>query len=128
MAHTWSHLYKIPTTGLRFLQFMVHGEDQIWHFSNSLKIYFKEKIFLHNYGNHIRDFTYIDDIVLGIYKAMNKLPKGKNPSIIYNLKQQRGSIEILSFTNRTYSGIKQKLLIYLYKKVILNQQKQIFHL
>ena len=43
MAHTWSHLYKIPTTGLSFLQFMVHGEDQIWHFSNSLKIYFKEK-------------------------------------------------------------------------------------
>ena len=45
----------------------------------------KEKIPLHNNGNHFRDFTYIDDIINGIYLAMNNVPKSKVPSVIYNL-------------------------------------------
>ncbi len=39
MAHTYSHLYGIPTTGLRFLQYMVPGVDQIWHYFYLLKLY-----------------------------------------------------------------------------------------
>ena len=69
MAHTWSHLYKLPTTGLRF--FTVYGpwgRPDMALFKFSKNIFQGKKIFLHNYGNHIRDFTYIDDIVLGIYK------------------------------------------------------------
>ena len=39
MAHSYSHLFNLPTTGLRFLQYMDHMEDRIWHFLNLLKAY-----------------------------------------------------------------------------------------
>jgi UDP-glucuronate 4-epimerase len=61
MAHTYSHLYKIPTTGLRF--FTVYGP---WG---------RPDIKVFNHGKMERDFTYIDDIVEGIYKLINKIPK-----------------------------------------------------
>ena len=112
MAHTWSHLYKIPTTGLRF--FTVYGpwgRPDMALFKFSKNIFQGKKIFLHNYGNHIRDFTYIDDIVLGIYKAMNKIPKGKNPSIIYNLGNNK-EVPLKYFLSliELYSGIKAKTI------------------
>lgn len=80
MAHTYSHLYRLPTTGLRF--FTVYGP---WGRPDMSPILFARNITegkpidVFNYGNHRRDFTYIDDIVAGITKVLNK-PAIPNPS------------------------------------------------
>ena len=67
IAHAYSSLYKIETVGFKiFSQSTALGEDQIWHCLNLLKILSKKKIYIYNFGNHVRDFTYIDDIVNGI--------------------------------------------------------------
>ena len=72
MAHTYSYLYNLPTTGLRF--FTVYGpwEDLIWLYLNLQKIFLENKpIDVFNHGKHTRDFTYIDDIVEGIIKTIH---------------------------------------------------------
>tara|TARA_B100001057_G_scaffold221315_2_gene221723 strand:+ start:12261 stop:13241 length:981 start_codon:yes stop_codon:yes gene_type:complete len=86
MAHVWSEIHGLPTTGLRF--FTVYGpwgrpDMALYKFTKN--ILEEKSIPLHNNGKHIRDFTYIDDVVKGIYLAMKKIPKGDIPSIIYNL-------------------------------------------
>jgi UDP-glucuronate 4-epimerase len=73
MAHSYSHLYNLPTTGLRF--FTVYGpwgrpDMALFKFTKS--ILSGEKIKVFNYGNHQRDFTYIDDIVEGITRVLDK--------------------------------------------------------
>lgn len=73
MAHTYSHLYGLPTTGLRF--FTVYGP---WGRPDMAPIKFAhaiskgEKITVYNYGNHRRDFTYIEDIVEGIVRVLDR--------------------------------------------------------
>ncbi|MBM4208588.1 MAG: NAD-dependent epimerase [Gammaproteobacteria bacterium] len=73
MAHTYSHLYQLPTTGLRF--FTVYGP---WGRPDMSPILFAKNITqglpinVFNYGNHRRDFTYIDDIVTGVTKVLDK--------------------------------------------------------
>lgn len=77
MAHTYSHLYKIPTTGLRF--FTVYGpwgRPDMAYFSFTDAIISGKSIKVFNNGNMERDFTYIDDIVEGIYKLIPLVPKG----------------------------------------------------
>ena len=72
MAHTYSHLFNIPTTGLRF--FTVYGpwgRPDMALFLFTRKILAKEPIDVFNYGNHRRDFTYIDDIVEGIIRTLD---------------------------------------------------------
>ena len=79
MAHTYSYLYNIPTTGLRF--FTVYGpwgRPDMALFKFTKAILNDEPIKVFNYGNHSRDFTYIDDIVNGIILSLHKVPKG-NP-------------------------------------------------
>jgi len=79
MAHTYSHLYKIPTTGLRF--FTVYGpwgRPDMAYFSFTKNIIEGKPIKVFNYGNMERDFTYIDDIVEGVYKLLDVIPKS-NP-------------------------------------------------
>jgi UDP-glucuronate 4-epimerase len=76
MAHTYSHLYNLPTTGLRF--FTVYGpwgrpDMALFKFTRSMLK--GEKIQVFNFGNHRRDFTYIDDIVEGIVKVLDKPAK-----------------------------------------------------
>lgn len=76
MAHAYSKLYNIPTTGLRF--FTVYGPagrpDMAYYgFTNKLKN--NEKIQIFNYGNCKRDFTYIDDIVEGVIRVMQHAPE-----------------------------------------------------
>ena len=73
MAHSYSHLYKLPTTGLRF--FTVYGpwdrpDMALQQFAQ--KIIARERIQVFNYGNHRRDFTYIDDIVDGIIRILDR--------------------------------------------------------
>lgn len=78
MAHTYSHLYNLPTTGLRF--FTVYGP---WGRPDMSPIIFVQNIVagkaidVFNYGNHRRDFTYIDDIVEGLVRVIDK-PAEKN--------------------------------------------------
>jgi len=72
MAHTYSHLYQLPTTGLRF--FTVYGP---WGRPDMAPIKFTERIVsgrpidVYNYGKHRRDFTYVDDIVEGVIRTMD---------------------------------------------------------
>lgn len=77
MAHTYSHLYQLPTTGLRF--FTVYGpwgrpDMALFKFTES--ILNKKPIQVFNYGNHHRDFTYIDDIVNGVILSLDKIAQG----------------------------------------------------
>ena len=79
MAHTYSHLYGLPTTGLRF--FTVYGpwdrpDMALQKFTRA--IIAGKKIQVYNYGKHRRDFTYIDDIVEGIVRVLDK-PATSNP-------------------------------------------------
>ena len=94
LAHAYSKLYNIPTTGLRF--FTVYGpmgRPDMAYFSFTNKLVKGETIEIFNYGNCERDFTYIDDIVEGIIRVMNKAPVKKDgadglpiaPYKIYNI-------------------------------------------
>lgn len=76
MAHTYSYLYKLPTTGLRF--FTVYGpwgRPDMALFLFTKAILNNEPINVFNNGNMQRDFTYIDDIVEGVVRVMNNIPK-----------------------------------------------------
>ncbi len=79
MAHTYSHLYSLPTTGLRF--FTVYGpwdrpDMALQKFTKAILA--DEPINVFNYGKHRRDFTYIDDIVEGVIRILDK-PATPNP-------------------------------------------------
>ncbi|MCL0045166.1 NAD-dependent epimerase [Nitrospinaceae bacterium] len=80
MAHSYSHLYKLPTTGLRF--FTVYGpwgrpDMALFLFTKSILT--SEPIDLYNQGNMTRDFTYIEDIVEGVCRIIKKIPE-PNPN------------------------------------------------
>jgi UDP-glucuronate 4-epimerase len=75
MAHTYSHLYRLPTTGLRF--FTVYGpwgRPDMALFLFTGKILKGEPIEVFNHGHHSRDFTYIDDIVEGVLRTLDQVP------------------------------------------------------
>ncbi len=72
MAHCYSHLYDLPTTGLRF--FTVYGpwgRPDMALFLFTRKILAGEPIDVFNYGKHRRDFTYVDDIVEGVVRVLD---------------------------------------------------------
>jgi UDP-glucuronate 4-epimerase len=76
MAHTYSHLYRLPTTGLRF--FTVYGpwgRPDMALFKFTRAILAGEPIPVFNYGKHRRDFTYIDDIVEGVIRVLDRIPE-----------------------------------------------------
>ena len=80
MAHTYSNLYNLPTTGLRF--FTVYGpwgRPDMALFKFTKAILDGEKIQVFNYGNHRRDFTYVDDVVEGVIRVLDK-PAQSNPN------------------------------------------------
>lgn len=94
LAHSYSKLYNIPSTGLRF--FTVYGpagRPDMAYFGFTNKLIKGETIKIFNYGNCKRDFTYIDDIVEGVIRVMKKAPEKKNgedglpipPYKIYNI-------------------------------------------
>lgn len=97
MAHAYSKLYNIPSTGLRF--FTVYGpagRPDMAYFGFTNKLVKGEKIKIFNYGNCKRDFTYVDDIVEGVVRVMKKAPEKKNgedglpipPYAVYNIGNQ----------------------------------------
>jgi UDP-glucuronate 4-epimerase len=86
MAHSYSHLYSIPTTGLRF--FTVYGpggrpDMAPWLFTEAILGDKPIKVF--NHGQMVRDFTYIDDIVEGVVRIQDVIPKSTAPYSIYNI-------------------------------------------
>ena len=94
MAHAYSKLYNIPSTGLRF--FTVYGpagRPDMAYFGFTNKLVNGETIQIFNYGNCKRDFTYVDDIVEGVVRVMAKAPEKKNgedglpipPYAVYNI-------------------------------------------
>lgn len=94
MAHAYSKLYNIPSTGLRF--FTVYGpagRPNMAYFGFTNKLVNGETIKIFNYGNCKRDFTYVDDIVEGVVRVMAKAPEKKNgedglpipPYAVYNI-------------------------------------------
>jgi UDP-glucuronate 4-epimerase len=75
MAHTYAHLYGLPCTGLRF--FTVYGpwgRPDMALFKFTRQILAGEPIDVYNYGHHRRDFTYIDDIIEGVVRVMDRVP------------------------------------------------------
>ena len=94
LAHAYSKLYNIPSTGLRF--FTVYGpagRPDMFYYSATKKLAAGDKIQIFNYGNMMRDFTYIDDIVEGIVRVMKGAPEkttGEDglplpPCTVYNI-------------------------------------------
>ncbi len=119
MAHTYSHLFKVPTTGLRF--FTVYGP---WGRPDMAPILFANKIArgepieVFNYGKHRRDFTYIDDIVAGIIHTLDNPPQPNHnwdsanpdpassaaPYRIYNIGSNN-PVELLKFIELMEQGL-----------------------
>lgn len=94
LAHSYSKLYNIPSTGLRF--FTVYGpagRPDMFYFSATQKLQRGETISIFNYGNCKRDFTYVDDIVEGVLRVMQGAPEKQNgedglplpPYAVYNI-------------------------------------------
>jgi len=118
MAHTYSYLFNLPTTGLRF--FTVYGpwgRPDMALFLFTKAIIEGKPIDVYNYGNMQRDFTYIDDIVEGIVKVLENVPQGKgsieNPSEsiapykIYNIGNS-SPVKLLDFIDAIENSLDKK--------------------
>ena len=90
IGYTYAHLYQLPATGLRF--FTVYGpwgRPDMALFIFTRAILAGEPIRVFNYGEMWRDFTYIDDIVSGVVRALDRPPAGCPPHALYNLGNHR---------------------------------------
>ncbi|MBN2886366.1 MAG: NAD-dependent epimerase/dehydratase family protein, partial [Chromatiaceae bacterium] len=111
MAHSYSHLYGLPTTGLRF--FTVYGpwgRPDMALFKFTRAILAGEPIEVFNHGHHRRDFTYIDDIVEGVIRVLDRVPGGnpqwsgdqpdaassRAPYLLYNIGNQQ-PVELMDY-------------------------------
>lgn len=102
MAYTYSHLYKIPSTGLRF--FTVYGpwgRPDMAYFLFTKAIMEGKPIKVFNHGKMKRDFTYIDDIVEGIVRVSSTIPQGSEldnnvPAKVYNIGNNK-PVELMTF-------------------------------
>ncbi|MEO3404432.1 NAD-dependent epimerase [Mucilaginibacter sp. CAU 1740] len=122
MAHSYSHLYKIPTTGLRF--FTVYGpwgRPDMAYFSFADDIVNNKTIKVFNHGNMKRDFTYIDDVISGIvnlidHKAMpdpdwkNETPDPSSSSAPYHVYNigNNAPVELMTFINNLEKALERK--------------------
>ena len=94
MAHSYSHLYKIPSTGLRlFTVYGPMGRPDMAYFRFTQRYFDGESIRIFNNGNPgydlYRDFTYIDDIVEGMKRLLNSIPAGVVPHKVFNIGNNR---------------------------------------
>ena len=125
MAHTYSHLYKLPTTGLRF--FTVYGpwgRPDMALFKFTRAILNEEPINVFNHGKHTRDFTYIDDVIEGVIKALdnpavsdygwdsnNPNPaNSKAPWCVYNIGSNK-PIQLLDYISALEQALSKKAKI-----------------
>ncbi|NWF61633.1 MAG: NAD-dependent epimerase [Fischerella sp.] len=99
MAHAYSHLYNLPTTGLRF--FTVYGpwgRPDMAYFKFVQAIYKDQPIDVYNFGKMQRDFTYIDDVIEGLVRVMHKPPQKQSvaPYKLYNIGNNN-PVELIRF-------------------------------
>lgn len=119
MAHTYSHLYGIPTTGLRFFTvYGPYGRPDMAYFSFTKDILAGKPIKVFNHGKMERDFTYVDDIVEGIVKLIDKAPAANKdwdeskddlstsfaPYKIYNIGNNN-PVQLMRFINALESAL-----------------------
>jgi UDP-glucuronate 4-epimerase len=125
MAHTYSYLYKLPTTGLRF--FTVYGpwgRPDMALFKFTKNILEEKPIDVFNHGKHTRDFTYIDDIVEGIIKTIDNPATSNNnwnsnkpdpassnaPWRIYNIGNNK-PVQLMDYIDALEKALKKKAII-----------------
>lgn len=125
MAHSYSHLFGLPTTGLRF--FTVYGpwgRPDMALFKFTRNILAGEPVELYNHGRHSRDFTYIDDIVEGIVRVIDKIARpdpefdalAPNPATsnapwrVYNIGNAR-PVDLLGYVHLIEDALQRKALI-----------------
>ncbi|MBC8213910.1 MAG: GDP-mannose 4,6-dehydratase [Candidatus Marinimicrobia bacterium] len=117
MAHTYSHLYNLPTTGLRF--FTVYGpwgRPDMALFKFTEMMLNNETIPVFNYGNHTRSFTYIDDIIEGISRLLDKPnQKDETPYQILNIGGNK-SVGLMDYIKEIEKAIGVKAKIELLPK------------
>lgn len=111
MAHTYSHLYNVPTTGLRFFTvYGPYGRPDMAYFSFTKAITEGKSIKVFNEGDMYRDFTYIDDIVDGIIKLLENSPVLNNkelPYKVYNIGNNK-PVKLLDFIQAIESAVGKK--------------------
>ena len=116
LAYSYAKLYNLPSTGLRF--FTVYGpagRPDMAYFSFTERLRKKEKIRIFNYGKMKRDFTYIDDIVEGIFRVMQRPPAQKTgedglpiaPYALYNIGNSQ-PVELMDFVRILYGALKNE--------------------
>ena len=108
MAHAYSHLYRIPMTGLRF--FTVYGpwgRPDMVYFLYTRSILEGKPIKVFNEGNMKRDFTYVDDIVDGITGVMNLIPRENTPHRVFNIGNSN-PVKLLDFIQILEKILKKK--------------------
>lgn len=122
LAHSYAHLYHIPTTGLRFFTvYGPYGRPDMAYYSFTEKIMKEETIKLFNHGDMYRDFTYIDDIISGIVNLLEVIPKessemkmglnaSKAPYKIYNLGNNK-PVTLKHFVSSLEAALGKKVKI-----------------
>ena len=86
MAYSYSNIFKLPCTALRFSTvYGPYGRPDMSLYKFTKNIVNSKSIELYNRGNHVRDFTYIDDVVNFIYNLIKVIPRGQIPYSVYNL-------------------------------------------
>lgn len=111
MAYTYSHLYGIPTTGLRFFTvYGPYGRPDMAYFSFTNKLRKGEPITIFNNGDMKRDFTYVDDIVRGIVNMIDHAPGGKDPYALYNIGNNKPE-DLLHFVETLESCLIEEKII-----------------
>ncbi len=107
MAHSYSHLFQLPTTGLRF--FTVYGP---WGRPDMALFRFTERILqgrplpVFNHGNHSRDFTFIDDVIEGILIASDAIPTPQPPEALTRPDQSTAPFQVFNIGNGAPTRLK----------------------
>lgn len=111
MAHTYAHLFDLPCTGLRF--FTVYGpwgRPDMALFKFTKNILENKPIEVYNYGDMLRDFTYIDDIIEGVIRIIPSPPINKAPCRIYNIGHG-APIKLMDFIHAIEKTLNKKAII-----------------
>ena len=110
MAHSYSHLYGIPFTILRFFTvYGPYGRPDMALYKFTKNILKNKRIEVYNHGNHVRDFTYVSDVAISIKKLLNKIPK-KNEKFNIDKKisfNSKAKIRVLNIGNGDPKELKE---------------------
>lgn len=111
IAHSYSFVYRLPTTGLRFFTvYGPYGRPDMALFKFTKNILNNKRINLFNYGKHTRDFTFIDYVTESIVKIIKKFPSQKIPYEIYNIGGSK-PVTLINFINILEKNLGKKAKI-----------------